>query len=128
MNACIVPRIIKFVLKEGKSNNWFKDKGQDFVVEIPVNSAYEEKKKQFELEEEQKRIKEEEDRKARATLWTDALSQFRSQREVRKLDGNVAFKSFQLSDDIGEIDVVASFNEKDSIVDVSHNVDQTPNI
>lgn len=119
IGSSIVPPVIKFVLKEGKSNYWFKDKNaSDFVVEIPPNDAYEKKKKEFEAQAEARRRDEEEERKKRESQWLEALSQFRSKREERQSSADVAFKAFNLSDDGGDVDVVASFNDDDSIIHV----------
>lgn len=118
MGGSVVPAALKFVLKESKSNNWFNDKGQDFVLEIPVNPNYEKKRREFETLEAERRAKEESEQKARELLWTTALERFQSERESRKLDADVTYKSIPLSNDIGEVDVVASFNEKESMIHV----------
>lgn len=120
IGGAIVPPAIKFVLKEGKSNNWFKDAGQDFVVEIPENPEYQKKKLAFEAAESERRAKEQQEREARVSLWSKALEKFRDERPLRKADGNVTFQSVKLTDDIGEVDIVATFDEEDSKIHVNN--------
>lgn len=111
-----VPNKICFVLKESKSNNWFKHENRDFEVQIPKHPNYEKESKRREQEEQVRRLKEEENRKQREKDWNEAIQRFRSEREKRKLESDVVYKTVELSDDAGDVDISASFNESESII------------
>eukprot|EP00922_Rhytidocystis_sp_ex-Travisia-forbesii_P055956 GHVS01082845.1.p1 GENE.GHVS01082845.1~~GHVS01082845.1.p1 ORF type:complete len:1020 (+),score=190.88 GHVS01082845.1:133-3192(+) len=97
---------VGFVLKEQLANRWYKCEGDtNFSFELPAKPEWEPLKQRRVSEMAMLKQKEEEEEKTKLSLWHSALEKFRSSADKRRQLGVVFYRSFELSGDIGVLDV-----------------------